>query len=267
MTAKERKKVESSVCVGHMASFHLRVLCVGDVYSETPVRGRGGYAELARVVARMRSEWSQQGGNGGGEWHVLLVGLGDVLGGSNMCEITRGKHVVELMNAHRASTPAPCRQPRVRPRAGRNHVLAAPRVRESAFHWLAANVFIVDALLPAVLPHVVHTYTLPDKRVVRVGLLRPLHAVHTPVLSYPSDAVRFEASSTPRAAAVAALLRGELQCDLVVALTHQTFFEDKSLVKQVRGIDLVLGGHDHDAIAAVSPSPRASATRSFSSRA
>lgn len=225
-----------------MSDFHLRVLCIGDVYTERPVRGRGGYAELARVIARLRSEWTQRG-------PVLLVGLGDMLGGSSLCELTQGRHVVELMNALRFDACA----------AG-NHEFDAgessfvERVRESAFVWLAANVSVEGATtLPGVLPHVVHAFTLPDGRVVRVGLMG-LCTVLTPTLSYPSERVRFE-SCVEAARRCVGVLRGELQCELVIALTHQSFFEDKQLVKAVRGLDVVLGGHDHDAVSAMLSEP------------
>jgi 5'-nucleotidase/UDP-sugar diphosphatase len=215
-------------------TIRLRLVCVGDVYTERPIRGRGGYAELARVVTAERSANTAE--------HTLVLGLGDMLGGSGLCEMTHGKHVVELMNAIGFDACA----------VGNHEFDHAPgettlahRVAESRFVWLAANV----SAIPGVLPFVVR-----EVAGVRVGLLG-LCTPHTPVLSYPSDAVQFEAVVDAARRAVAALRGGELRADLVVALTHQTFFEDKSLVKQVRGIDLVLGGHDHDAIAAVVAEP------------
>jgi 5'-nucleotidase/UDP-sugar diphosphatase len=217
----------------------LRIVCVGDVYSERPIRGRGGYAELARVIARERASAE----------HCLVLGLGDLLGGSGLCELTHGKHVIELMNAIRFDASA----------VGNHEFDHAPgestlaqRVAESRFAWLAANVALVNGTvgaIPGVLPFVVR-----ELGGVRVGLLG-LCTAHTPVLSYPSEKVRFESVVDAARRAVDALRGDEHRCDLVVALTHQTFFEDKSLVKQVRGIDLVLGGHDHDAIAAVVAEP------------
>ena len=40
-------------------------------------------------------------------------------------------------------------------------------------------------------------------------------------------------------------LRVEQECNLVIALTHMMKYNDIKLAKNVRGIDLVLGGHDH----------------------
>ena len=40
-------------------------------------------------------------------------------------------------------------------------------------------------------------------------------------------------------------LRDEESCDLVIALTHMMKYNDVKLGKNVKGIDLILGGHDH----------------------
>ena len=37
----------------------------------------------------------------------------------------------------------------------------------------------------------------------------------------------------------------EEKCDLVLALTHMMKCNDIKLAKEVQGIDLILGGHDH----------------------
>lgn len=40
-------------------------------------------------------------------------------------------------------------------------------------------------------------------------------------------------------------LRNELNCNFVIALTHMMKYNDIKLGKQVKGIDMILGGHDH----------------------
>jgi 5'-nucleotidase/UDP-sugar diphosphatase len=226
-------------------TFRLRVLAIGDVYSEMPVRGRGGYAELAHVIGRLRREWS------GRDEHVLLVGLGDMLGGSNLCEITQGEHVVKLMNALHFDACAVGNHEFDHTAAGEQ--VFARRVAESQFDWLACNVSVAGEPIAGVLPHTVRSFAQADGSVVRVGLLG-ICTVQTPSLSYPSAAVHFE-SHVDAARRSVAVLRDTHRCDLVIALTHMTFYEDKQLVKQVRGIDLVLGGHDHDAVSAMLSEP------------
>ena len=52
-------------------------------------------------------------------------------------------------------------------------------------------------------------------------------------------------------------LREEERCDVVIALSHCSLFEDKKVLKAVPGIDLLLGGHDHDPIQLVSGTAQA----------
>ena len=42
------------------------------------------------------------------------------------------------------------------------------------------------------------------------------------------------------------MLREEKGCNLIIALTHAWIINDQALAKGVPGIDLILGGHDHD---------------------
>ena len=35
-------------------------------------------------------------------------------------------------------------------------------------------------------------------------------------------------------------------CELVIALSHMRTFNDLRLLEETEGIDLILGGHDHD---------------------
>jgi 5'-nucleotidase len=41
-------------------------------------------------------------------------------------------------------------------------------------------------------------------------------------------------------------LRNDQKCDIIIALCHMRLHHDVKLAQQVLGIDIVLGGHDHD---------------------
>ena len=41
-------------------------------------------------------------------------------------------------------------------------------------------------------------------------------------------------------------LREEDGCDLVIALTHMRVQHDEKFAREIPGVDLVLGGHDHE---------------------
>jgi 5'-nucleotidase len=41
------------------------------------------------------------------------------------------------------------------------------------------------------------------------------------------------------------LLREKEHCDVVICLSHLGVYDDKALIPQTQGIDLILGGHTH----------------------
>jgi 2',3'-cyclic-nucleotide 2'-phosphodiesterase (5'-nucleotidase family) len=74
------------------------------------------------------------------------------------------------------------------------------------------------------------------------GLLTP----ETAVLSSPGPDITFAPAIATAASAVERL---EAQgADVIVALTHEDFADDRALAQTVAGIDLILGGHDHNPI-------------------
>ena len=58
------------------------------------------------------------------------------------------------------------------------------------------------------------------------------------------DALNFEDVNT-FSARMAKTLREDEKCDVVIALGHLLQRQDEDLAKNVEGVDLVLGGHDH----------------------
>ena len=80
----------------------------------------------------------------------------------------------------------------------------------------------------------------------RIGFLG-LVTTETPVISSPGPDVAF-APVEEAGARLAENLRAE-GADIVIALTHQGLGADLELLRQVKGIDVVLGGHDHLLIA------------------
>ena len=72
------------------------------------------------------------------------------------------------------------------------------------------------------------------------GLLTP----ETEVLSSPGADITFAPTVETAATAVKDLRAAG--ADLIVALTHEDLSDDRELARRARGIDLILGGHDHD---------------------
>jgi 2',3'-cyclic-nucleotide 2'-phosphodiesterase (5'-nucleotidase family) len=87
-----------------------------------------------------------------------------------------------------------------------------------------------------------HTVEVGDFTVGFFGLLAP----ETDVLSSPGSDISFAPAKETAAAAVKKLQ--EMGAEVVVALTHLDFATDIALAREVRGIHLILGGHDHEPI-------------------
>lgn len=193
----------------------VRLLHVNDVYEIGPDRdGLGGFGPLARLIAEHEP--------------ALVTFGGDLISPSVLSSLTRGAHMVSLMNAVGTDVAV----------VGNHEFdfgpeVFAERLDESAFPWLAANLTGVAG---------VKAREIREVGGVTVGLFGVV-TPETATLSSPGAGVGF---SDPLAAAKeqAAALRAE-GAEVVVALTHLTLEEDLA-VGRIGGIDVVLGGHDHE---------------------
>ena len=87
-----------------------------------------------------------------------------------------------------------------------------------------------------------------EKAGYKIGFFGVL-APETDELSSPGDGIEITDPIEAAAAAVADLQ--EQGADIVVALTHDDLSDDRRLLREVEGIDLLLGGHDHEPISIV----------------
>ncbi|RLN13941.1 hypothetical protein BBJ28_00022496 [Nothophytophthora sp. Chile5] len=208
----------------------LVILSVNDVYDMTPnENGCGGIAEFATLLERERAALPKD--------VTLLVTLnGDFLSGSEMGEHFKGAHMIELMNHldigyvvlgnHEFDFGAEELQ---------------ARMRESKSKWFGSNVR--DAETGALFDGVVDTELIPLKDGLTLGVFG-VCTEETPTLSFPGNSVVFEDVFASARRCVADLqARG---ADFILALTHLTAAQDKQLARRVPGIDVVLGGHDHE---------------------
>jgi 2',3'-cyclic-nucleotide 2'-phosphodiesterase (5'-nucleotidase family) len=210
--------------VAAAAPTKITFLHVNDVYEIAPKRGQGGFAELMTLLRQERAA---------AEISITTFG-GDLISPSVMSGLTKGVQMVELMNAVGADVAVPG-----------NHEfdfgpdIARQRIAESRFPWLGTNVLGADGK-PAVGMTELHTVQAGDFTVGFFGLLAP----ETEVLSSPGAAISFAPIQETAAAAVKELQ--EMGAEVVVALTHLDFATDVALAREVSGIHLILGGHDHD---------------------
>ena len=190
--------------------------------------GRGGAARIAAVVRAERARAEAAGGLA-----VATFG-GDMISPSVLSGIDRGAHMIDLANAVGFDVAVP----------GNHEFDFGPevlreRLAESNAVWLAGN---IDYQGRRGFPGTQAT-TMIGKAGYRLGFLG-LVTPETAEISTAGDSVAF----LPQAE-IAAALAAELRAagaDLVIALTHNRTSQDMALLRRVRDIDIVLGGHDHD---------------------
>ena len=190
--------------------------------------GRGGAARIAAAVKAERASVEAAGGLA-----VATFG-GDMISPSVMSGIDRGAHMIDLANAVGFDLAVP----------GNHEFDFGPevlreRLAESDAVWLAGN---IDYRGRRGFPGT-ETTTMIEKAGYRLGFLGLL-TPETVEISAAGESVAF----LPQAE-IAALLAAELRAagaDLVIALTHNRTSEDMDLLRRVRDIDIVLGGHDHE---------------------
>ncbi len=199
-------------------------LHVNDVYEISPKRGQGGLAELMTLLRAERAASPNS---------VTTLG-GDLISPSVMSGLTKGAQMVELMNALGVAVAVPG-----------NHEfdfgpdIARQRIGESRFPWVGTNVLGKDGK-PAAGLAALHTVKIGGFTVGFFGILAP----ETDSLSSPGADISFAPVTETATAAVKQLQ--EMGAEVIVALTHLDFATDTALARDVPGISLILGGHDHD---------------------
>ncbi len=196
----------------------LTFLHFNDIYQYRPVDGQGGLAELATRLDGERATVPNP---------VVTFG-GDLLSPSLASGLTKGAHMIDFMNALGVQVAVPG-----------NHEFDfgaanfAARIAQSRFPWVGSNIRGVAGI---------ETFRLLDVGGVKVGFLGILTG-QTVSLS-EAEGVSFT-DEIATAEATAASLRAA-GAEIVVGLTHLGFAADRRLAASVKGIDLILGGHDHD---------------------
>ncbi|MEK0084238.1 bifunctional metallophosphatase/5'-nucleotidase [Benzoatithermus flavus] len=201
-------------------------LHANDAYEIAPEKGAGGFAPFMTLLRAERQRNPA----------AITTFGGDLISPSVLSGLTRGRQMIELTNAIGVQVAVPG-----------NHEfdfgpeVAAERFQESRFPWLGTNILGKDGRLA---PLGMRELEIREAGGYRIGFFGILDT-ETPALSAPGPDLAF---ADPKATAEAAVKRLKaMGADIVVALTHQDLAEDRALAAAVEGIDVVLGGHDHDA--------------------
>ncbi len=198
----------------------VRFLLVNDVYvADTMADGTGGLARVATVRGRLADQGP-----------VLFVLAGDVLSPSLLSKYYSGRQMVEALNAAKLDFAT-----------FGNHEFELPldtlqaRIAESKFTWLSSNCSRADGRpLAGVLPW--DTVRVSGQK---VGIF---------ALTLQGDYRKAYRCIDPDTAAHRAIDTLTAQgAELVVGLTHQTIEADRDLLLREPRLDLILGGHEHEA--------------------
>lgn len=202
----------------------LTFLHLNDVYEISPKQGIGGFAPLMTLLRQERARAPEA---------ITTLG-GDLVGSSMMSGITKGTQMIELTNAIGLDVAV----------VG-NHELDfgievfKQRMAESRYPWLATNMTAPDGVLfPNT--HASHIRKVGEITIGFFGLITP----ETEHLSNTGATVKY-LPVLETARTMVKQLRDQ-GADVIVALTHVSLADDRALAKQVKGIDIILGGHDHD---------------------
>ena len=198
----------------------VRFLLINDVYvADTMTDGRGGLARVATVRTRVADQGP-----------ILFVLAGDLLSPSLLSKYYGGRQMVEALNAAKLDFAT-----------FGNHEFELPRdtlvarIAESNFHWISTNCTQADGSpFPKVQPW----------DTVRVSG----HLVGLFGLTLQGDYRSYVRCSDPDSAAHGVIeTLGQLKADLIVGLTHQSIEADRGLLASEPTLDLILGGHEHEA--------------------
>lgn len=197
---------------------------VNDVYELQPRNGLGGVAYLETILKEYRQKDPQM---------VFTFG-GDLLSPSLLSGMAKGAQMIEATNALGMAVAVPG-----------NHEFdfgpenMARQLGGSRASWLAANMSTPDGSLVAG----IKPSFIKEVNGIKVGFFGVI-TPHTATASKPGDQVVFAPFLATARQEVANLKAQGAQ--LVVALTHLLLAEDRQLALEVKGIDIILGGHDHD---------------------
>ncbi|MEO8378639.1 MAG: bifunctional UDP-sugar hydrolase/5'-nucleotidase [Acidobacteriota bacterium] len=210
---------------------HFKILQINDVYKIEGLEGgqSGGLARVRSLRKLLESDGTP----------VLVLHAGDALYPSVMSKYLEAKPMLEILNLLDGD-PAKT-DPHLIITFG-NHeydksdpTVLLDRLKESAFVWVSTNSRWCHPTCDQRFPNTTDLY-IADVGGTRVGIIG---------LIYPLKKTWVESTDVITAARDAVSALAGQGVSVIVALTHEDMGQDVELVRQVPGIDLVIGGHDH----------------------
>lgn len=195
----------------------LTILHTNDIHSRID--------DLGKVAAFINSERDAVD-------HSLYLDAGDIFSGSPVNDINLGEPIIDILNEMKLDALA----------IGNHEFdygqdVFAERVWQSSFPWLSANM-TVDPLIAIEQPE---PYTIFEFDEFDVGVFS---LTQNPPATAPSGVVGIEFHDyVDTALAYQEVL--EEQADVIIALTHIGYSDDRRLAEAVDYFDVIIGGHSH----------------------
>jgi 5'-nucleotidase len=212
------------------AAAPLTILQINDVYSTVPVDGAGGLARVATLKQKLAAD---------GRTPLLML-AGDFLSSSVASTVFKGEQMVAALNAAGLDVAT----------LGNHEFdfgidVLLQRMAEAKWQWVVSNVVDTATGKPigGAAPYVVRTFGS-----LKVGIIGLCLTTEEAIARH--KLARIQLIDPLKAAATYLPMLEQEQVDVVVALTHLTFAEDRALAERFPEIDLIVGGHEHFPIAA-----------------
>jgi 5'-nucleotidase/UDP-sugar diphosphatase len=190
----------------------------------------GNAAAAMTIIDRERANAEKHG------YGFLLLDAGDFYQGTPLGDFSRGEAVIEFLNHAGYDVMS----------LG-NHDYADgqenlyERAAQADFPFLGANILIEQT---GELPPYARRHIKLERGGVKIGIFG-LITQYMKGMARPEDIEGLEfLEEAPVAAECVEELRAE-GVDIIIGLTHIGYRHDRRLVQQVRGIDVIIGGHSH----------------------
>lgn len=210
----------------------IRIVHTNDIhgYYKSTDRGQIGFDGLKTVIDEQDAD--------------LVLDIGDTFHGQAFATVEEGMSIARLMDecGYDAMTPG-------------NHdwTYTAERLKEledqSSFKILAANVVNDDGSLYFDSPYLVKDVVADDGTQLKVGVVGAIDdKFYTSTVPSNVEGLQFTEEAA-KVTEMAQTLRNDENCDIVIAITHQSDCE--GFVNNISGVDAVIAGHEHVLIDAV----------------
>ncbi len=202
----------------------LTILQINDVYSTLPIDGAGGLARVATMKQNLEAARRTP----------LLVLAGDFLSPSVASSVFKGEQMVAALNAAGLDLAT----------LGNHEFdfgvdVLIQRMGEAKWQWIVSNVIDTNTGRPigGALPYLVKTFG--SLKVGFIGLCLTTSEISPDKLTHVRLVDPLEAAGTY----LPSLQREG--ADVIIAITHLAFADDRALAQRFPQIDLIIGGHEH----------------------